>query len=181
MKTIDITIGHNCVTLQPVPRAELAAFIKHMQEIQAIWIEERFSTADAILRDDCWGHMEAIAAMLPTHDAPAVRGFPLGKLANDYAQLEQLFFGDASEAYDANYLDESAALQGFNLPLFKGCALLDLHRFEPKKKLIAAYSLYQEKSQKAQSKPKTSRSKAAATKTQTRSRTLSKASERKTA
>lgn len=177
-KTIDVKLSsQRVVTLQPVPRAVLSALEKQMLEIQAIWIEEGFSTADAIAREDCWGHMQAVAAMLPNHENPAVLGFDLMLLGNDYEQIERLFFGDTSQAYARDFVDQNAAIANFNLSLFEGCKIWELHRFEPKKKLMQASDLRisrsQAKSQQKPSAPEISRSKPVALRKPTRSPTSS--------
>ncbi|MEO0373215.1 MAG: hypothetical protein AAF329_01050 [Cyanobacteria bacterium P01_A01_bin.17] len=133
-----------------------------MLTIQAIWLEEAFSTASAVMREDCWTAMGKVAAMLPRFDNPAVSGFDLDLISNDYEQLERLFFGDASGAFDRVFLSQESAIANFNLAEFKGCALYELHRFEPKKQMIKASELRLAKSQKKPSARKMSRSKAAA-------------------
>ena len=172
--TLDITLSsQRVVTVQPVPRAVLSALEKLMLEIQRIWIEEGFSTADAIARSDCWGHMEDVAKMLPNHENPAVLGFDLSLLGNDYEQLERLFFGDASQAYSRDSVSEEHSLGLFNIALFEGCKIWHLHRFEPKKKLMQAVALRQERSQSEASPPPTSLSKPVALNRPTRSPTSS--------
>lgn len=170
-KTLDVRLSsaQRVVTLQPVARAVLPALEKAMVEIQSIWIEEGFSTADAIAREDCWSHMQKVAKLLPNHENPAVLGFDLDLLGNDYEQLEALFFGDASDAYSRDFVNQDAAIAHFNLSAFKGCKIWDLHRFEPKKKLMQASDLRQEKSQPQPSNQKTSPSKPAAIQKRTRS------------
>ena len=175
MKTISIVSHSKVFTAQPVPRASLSAFDMRMREIQAIWIEEGFSTADAIARDDCWEHMQAIAAMLPDHDNPVNVGVDLSLLSNDYHQLERLFFGDAEQAHNSLQAASNEAIATFSIDLFKGCALHELHCFEPKKKLLEAHELSQVKRQQKQSSPKMSRSKAVEMPRQTRSPTSSTA------
>jgi hypothetical protein len=169
MQTLDIILSQRVVTVQPVPRAVLSALEKAMLAIQEIWIEEAFSTADAIARSDCWGHMKTVAGMLPLAENPAVQGLDLELLSNDYEQLERLFFGDISGAYQRDYGDQEIAIAQIDISQFKGCDIWQLHRFEPKKKLMQANDLRREKSPPLPSEPKTSRSKTAATKKRTRS------------
>ena len=186
MATLDIILSsQRVVTVQPVPRAVLSALEKQMLEIQSIWIEEGFSTADAIARADCWGHMQTVAAMLPNYENPAVLGFHLDMISNDYEQIERLFFGDTSSAYKRDFADQEAAIANFNISLFQGCEIWHLHRFEPKKKLMQASVLRErrsrEKSQAEDLPQKTSQSKPVELKRPTRSPTSSMALERKRA
>lgn len=162
MKYIQVTLPSDSIKLRPVPRSKLASFETEMLTIQSIWLEEAFSTASAVMRDDCWGAMEKVAAMLPRFDNPAVSGFDLDLISDDYEQLERLFFGDATGAFDRVFLDQESAIANFNLAEFKGCQLYELHRFEPKKQILKASELRLERSQKKPSSRKTSRSKAAA-------------------
>lgn len=180
MKTLNVVASSKVFVVQPVPRAVLPAFESRMVEIQAIWLTEGFSTADAIARDDCWEHMLAIAAMLPSHENPVNVGVDLELLSNDYQQLERLFFGDASQAYEALRANKGDLLSSFSLDLFTGCLLYELHHYEPKKKLIEAEELRQVKPLLKPLGQKTSPLKVVATQTQTRSPILSTDLERET-
>lgn len=164
MKYLEVALPSDSIKLRPVPRSKLASFESEMLTIQAIWLEEAFSTASAVMRDDCWGAMGKVVGMLPRFDNPAVDGFDLDLISDDYEQLERLFFGDASGAFDRVFLDQESAIAQFNLAEFKGCQLYELHRFEPKKQILKASELRlsRVKSQKKPSARKTSRSKAAA-------------------
>lgn len=174
MQTLEIILSNQrVVSVQAVPRAVLSALEKEMLAIQEIWIDEAFSTADAIARSDCWEHMKTVASMLPNAENPAVTGIDLELLGNDYAQLEQLFFGDIAQAYSRDYGEQELAIAQIDISQFKGCDIWNLHRFEPKKKLIQANELRQEKSRQQPLDPKISRSKPAATKKPTRSPTSS--------
>jgi hypothetical protein len=173
VKTLNIVANSKVFTVQPVPRATLPAFESRMVEIQAIWLTEGFSTADAIARDDCWEHMKAIAAMLPSHENPVNKGVDLELLSNDYQQLERLFFGDASQAYEALRANKGDLLSSFSLDLFTGSLLYELHHYEPKKKLIEAEELRQVKPLVKPLGQKTSQSKVVEIAPQTRSPTLS--------
>ena len=99
-------------------------------------------------------------------------------ISNDYAQLEKLFLGDASQAYQAVKAAQSEVLASFSIDLFSGCTLYELHRYEPKKKLIEAHELSQGRPQKQTSSQKTSQSTVVAMPTQTRSLTSSMGSAR---
>lgn len=51
--------------------------------------------------------METVASMLPLAENPAVVGIDLELLGNDYEQLERLFFGDITQAYQRDYGDQA--------------------------------------------------------------------------
>lgn len=159
MKTIDIINPNgDRVTIQPVPRSKLQPIDGRLSRLSEIWIEERFSTGDVFAREDAWAEMQAIADMLPLQNDPALAWGRdgLDKIARDYEQLEALFLGDVSRAYDARKDlvlrslpdTNSNAIIAFEVEKFIGPKLLWLHEFEPVKKMVRAYN--------AQSTPETS-------------------------
>jgi hypothetical protein len=165
MKTLDIALPHETVTIRPVPRCNLAQLSKLLVELQAIWIEEEFSTGDTLAREDAWTKVQQIWGMLPTAaSASATLGSAaLDTLADDYEQLGLLFLGDPSKAWQGIEGGEGS-LATFNLDAFHGCKLWALHEVSPRKKLLAADQLRREKRPTEPSPQTTSRSKRAATK-----------------
>lgn len=158
MKTISIEYpgkDAKAIAIQPVSRHRLAALERHMVTLQSYWTEDSYSTADTIARPEAWAEMEAIAELLPLHDNPAA---PWGKdglahISNDYEQMERLFFG---------VQPKRDRMGQFNLQDFEGSLIYELHRYNPKKKLLDAVQLQEERSLTESLPQKTSRSKAAA-------------------
>jgi len=174
MKTLEIRLPQEVVIIRPVPRCNLAQLSKLLVELQAIWIEEEFSTGDTLAREDAWEKVKQAWVMLPTAASASVTlsSGALDAIADDYEQLGLLFLGDASKAWkglDGNEGDVAT----FQLDNFQGCKLWELHEVFPRKKLLNAYQLAQERSPAEPSPPTTSPSKRRATKQQTPSPTSS--------
>ena len=172
MKTLTIQIGDDTVTIRPVPRSRLGVLSEKLLQLQAIWIEEEFSTGDTLARPDAWALVKEVWAMLPIAATPdaCLSEVALGKLDSDYEQLAKIFLGDPSEAWQ-----QEGDIGTFNTDAFKGCELWALHEVSPRKKLLRADELRREKSRTETSPPKTSRSKPRATSTPTSSPTSSTA------
>ena len=157
MKTLEIKYPNGeAIAVLPVPRDRLCALEQLMVEIQSYWIEDQFSTADTIARHEVWAKMQQVAELLPTQVNASVcwgKG-GLDAIANDYEQLELLFFGDYKGALDH--------FNQFNVSQFAGASIYDLHRYNPKKKIQDAGQLERERNPIEELSPKTSRSKAAA-------------------
>ncbi|MEM6838154.1 MAG: hypothetical protein AAF609_15025 [Cyanobacteria bacterium P01_C01_bin.120] len=145
-----------------------------MIELQSIWIEERFSTGDAIARDDALDLMRRIWALLPLASDRSATYNPndIDYLADagEYEQLGALFFGDAESAYAGD-------IGTFDLNAFRGAELWKLHEVQSRKKLLAADELRQAKNQTESLPSATSPSSPAATATPTPSPTSSMDSE----
>jgi hypothetical protein len=175
MKTLDIKLPQETVTVRPVPRCNLAQLSKLLIELQAIWIEEEFSTGDTLARDDAWELVRQIWVLLPTAASANVTlgSAALDAIADDYEQLGLLFLGDPSKAWEG--VGSQGDVATFNLDAFQGCKLWWLHEVSPRKKLIAADQLRRERTPVEPSPQRTSRSKRAATTQPTPSPTSSTA------
>ena len=162
MKILDIKFPDSTEKIRPVSRAKLPILLRLLIEIQAIWIEEEFSVGDAIAREDCWDLISQVWILLPlaTSNKATLTPDSLELLSSDYEQLSNLFFGNVADAYDGN-------ISEFDLRKFEGCALLKLHEVSPRKKLLAADQLRQERSQRDLSNLEISQSPAVATQTET--------------
>lgn len=71
--------------------------------IQVIWFQEEFSTGEAIARPDVWELMIKVFGLLRVQGVDGVSP-TLDDLDGDYEQLADLFFGDATEAWNGEYL-----------------------------------------------------------------------------
>lgn len=151
MKTLNIRIGDDLVTIRPVPRSHLSIFSQKLLELQSLWIEEEFSTGDTLAREDAWALVRSIWGMLPIATTPqaCLAEGELDKLASDYEQLQQLFFGDPTAAWQG-------PLATFDLDAFQGCELWRLHEVNPRKKLIAAEESRKARLRQENSPPQTS-------------------------
>ncbi|MBD1871936.1 hypothetical protein H6F75_00430 [Nodosilinea sp. FACHB-131] len=151
MKTLDIRIGDELVTIRPVPRSQLSLLSQKLLELQSLWIEEEFSTGDTLAREDAWALVKALWGMLPIAATPEACLSPasLDKLASDYEQLQQIFFGDPTAAWQGS-------MATFDLDAFQGCALWRLHEVTPRKKLVLADELRRARLQPENSPPQTS-------------------------
>ena len=139
MRTLDVQLPNDSKrTIAPVPRSRLGHFSKLLIELQSIWVEEEFSTGDAIARDDVCNLMKEIWALLPcasdrgaTYSADDIDTL----LDNgDYEQLGALFFGNSNSAY-------TKSTGTFDLQAFQGAELWKLHEVQPRKKLQMADEL----------------------------------------
>lgn len=209
MKTLEIALPDGKVTVRPVSRAALPQLERLMVELQSYWIAEEFSTGDAIARPEVWDLMARVWTMLPLADQPAatLSRDSLERIDWDYEQLEALFFGDISKAWNSEYQvsindsEDKAPIQNYkgklvvpryldlawfavtgqvDINAFQGCAIWELHRVDARKKLISADELRKSspvKSPSAPSPPEMSPSPPAVTPKPTPSPTSSTASE----
>lgn len=133
MKTIAVAYpDETIVKLCPTPRKNLSALNQMILELTGTWVNQEFSTADVIMIDGMWSLMKSIIELLPRADKPGAFGCDLDLLDGDYIQLERLFF---CQSMDVN---SGQMIADFNLDQFKGGLILELHRFNGKKKLIQA-------------------------------------------
>jgi hypothetical protein len=136
IKPLLIECADKTLELLPVPRSKLPEMRAMFVELQAIWVGNGFGTGETVADDRAWELMSAIAAMLPHKDNPAVTGFNLEPLSNDYELLEKLFL--------ARFVDvgrEEAhgwTIATFDLDRFSGCSILTLHCMNPKSVLMDA-------------------------------------------
>jgi hypothetical protein len=143
-----LTIGlpERTIELHPAPRTQLQTLRNLLLELQCRWLELRFSTGELVAEDAAWAQMQACVALLPRSENPAVLGFDLDLISNDYAQLEQLFFADTA-VVQAEELHHWAILS-FDLDRFVGARIVRLHGFNPRSLLEAADALRLEREQK---------------------------------
>lgn len=120
-----------------------------MVELQSLWIELGFSTADLVADDHAWDLMGQVAKLFPRKDNPAIAGFDLELLQTDLIQIEQLFLTqDRSEIYA--YKVEDALVVNFYIDVFKGCRILEFCRFEPRMVVQDGHQLWQDRKAKAE-------------------------------
>ncbi len=137
MNTLPIKLPDgSTVEVLPVPISRLPYFEGLLIRVHQQWIEDEWSTGETMARPEIWDLMGQILELLPLASEPKAH---LGRnilddLQHDYAQLETVFFGDTREAYQGDGLQ-------FNISAFQGCKLWELHRIQPRKKLMQAHSL----------------------------------------
>lgn len=110
----------------PAPRGKVKELRSLFIELQSIWLANGFGVAETVADDRAWELMGEIARMLPRADNPAVTGFDLDSISNDYCLLERLFFNGA--IVDIVALQDVATF----LEQFKSCDILALHRMDPR-------------------------------------------------
>ena len=137
------------VELLPAPRSQLKVMRQYFVELQSYWIESVFSVADVASIERCWELMSKIGFMLPQAKNPAVVGLDLEALSNDYEQLETLFFcqGKTIEVEEVHGHSHTVFQATVNTDEFVAAAILNLHRFNPKRILEDAYGLSVERTQ----------------------------------
>lgn len=155
MQTLLVQYPTESVELLPVPRSRLRdrfdeqgklvsrGLREYFVELQSYWAEYVFSVADVAADDRCWELMSKIAFMLPNAKNPALSGFDLDILTNDYEQLETLFLCQGKNVEVEQVHNYSLAL--FNLDEFAGCKILNLHKFNPRRILEEADELRQQR------------------------------------
>lgn len=112
-------------------------------ELQSYWIEYVFSVGDVAGNDYCWETMSKIAFLLPQKDNPAVSGFKLDALSNDYEQLEKLFFcqGKTIAIEEVHGYEHNHFIATVNTDEFVAAAILNLHKFNPKRIIVEAWEM----------------------------------------
>lgn len=118
------------VELLPVARDRLLALRQKFVELHALWLGYACGVGDTVADPIGWRLLGEIAAMLPRRDNPAVCGFDLELISNDYALIELLFFAGASDV-SADDL-HGYSIVNFDMNKFRACKILDLHRLNPK-------------------------------------------------
>lgn len=162
MRELKIECPGDAIIVGPVPRSNLKALDSLLREIQSYWLQDEFSTGDAIARPEVWNAIAKLVDLLPRIDAPGTTGFDLQRIENDYDYLERLFFGRGVTV-------EQDGME-INVAGIQPCLLHQLHRYNSKKKLREADQLRlsrQVNPSTEKSPRKTSRSKAQASKKQT--------------
>lgn len=147
MKTLDITFGPGeVVAIAPVPIAKLEQIESRLVLIQSYWIQDQWSSGETLARPEVWAAIEEIWQRLPIAggDGATLPLTSLARLGSDYEQLERLFLGDAGAALSGNLTNLSGEVV-FDLKAFEGCALWELHRVNPKKKILEAYTLHSDR------------------------------------
>jgi hypothetical protein len=143
MKTLDIVFAPgDVVAIAPVPIAQLEQIESRLTLIQSYWIEDQWSSGETLTRPEVWGAIEEVWQRLPIAggNGATLTLSQLSRLGSDYEQLESLFMGDVGPALGSNITNLSGEVI-FDLKAFQGCKLWELHRVNPKKKIVEAYNL----------------------------------------
>ena len=150
MKSITLSSPKWTVILRPCTAKRFGQMDAVLREIVAIWLYEGKSTGDAIARDDFWSLVNQSLALLqiePKEGTPSTAAI-IEYLQSDPERLEQLFI---SQNYELQ--GYKADNQPRDIEVFDPSELIELHRFEPKKKLIEAYRLYLSMTKASQIEP----------------------------
>jgi hypothetical protein len=114
------------------PRVELRRLRSLFLDLQAIWVEYGFSSADLFTDPQAWHLVEDIA-----------RTFKFDAERLDFGQLEALFLTrDRVENEISAYKVDGKMVHSFYIDVFQGAQLLEFCRFEPRLIIQQAYEQY---------------------------------------
>lgn len=161
MKSYTLANGEKWrVIIRPAVAKNTARVDEISREILALWLSEGKSTGDLIGRDDFWAFVADLLALLQiqqSEGSPALSDI-VEYLQSDPLQVEQLLISQNHKLDGFKILDNKAR----DLEAWDPSVVIELHRFEPKKKLIEAYNRWllirQQESQTDQSQPPISQS-----------------------
>lgn len=129
MDTLKIQTPEQTIELLPVTRDNLKKLRGQLVKLAVHWICNEFAIGDCLLDKKCWTDMKAAISMLPRKDNPAVGWNDLDAIANDYKQMERLFF---AQDYDTRWVvGESGGFYRFNANEYKPSLLCEIHCFMP--------------------------------------------------
>lgn len=147
--SLTIIYPDKTISLLCPPRSTIKVIRGAFVELQSLWVEYGFSTADLIADDRAWQMMGNIANLFPRKENPAILGFDLEPLQTDMPQLEELFLTrDRSDIYA--YKSDDSLVVNFYIDVFKGCKILEFCRFEPRMVVQDAHALWLERKAKVE-------------------------------
>jgi hypothetical protein len=129
-----IQLPDTTIELLPVPRTHLIELRKCFLALHTAWLTATFSTGEVVASAEGWDLMKKIIALLPRKENPAVTGFDLETISNDYSQLQELFFFSETPPE----ILHSHATVTFNFDVFQPCQILSLHQINHKQLLMDA-------------------------------------------
>jgi hypothetical protein len=112
--------------LIPIPctdRETLTKLRSLLVEIQAVWFENLFDSGLTFSNPEVWEKMQTAICLLGRRDNPSQKGIDLKAIASDYNLLEQIFI---SKRWRVDEDGDQVLLDG---DTFKGCDLVQIHRF----------------------------------------------------
>ena len=131
------------VDLAPIPITERETLQKLkalLLEIQCVWIENGFDACETLSDLAIWQNCQIAVNLLGSKQNASLKGFDLATIASDYAELEAIFLTQGRSLYN----DENGAYV-FNLDIFRGCKLVELHRWSASARILDADKLRLEK------------------------------------
>ena len=122
--------------LAPIPITERETLQKLkalLLEIQCAWIENGFDACETLSDPVIWQNCQDAINLLGNKHNPSLKGFDLTMLTSDYAELEAIFLTQGRSLYN----NENGAYV-FNLDVFRGCKLVELHRWSASARILDA-------------------------------------------
>lgn len=158
LRTQPLTIGETAFL--PASPQNMSALKAKLVELQSFWLEMAFSTGEVVANERCWRLMQEAVDLLPRKDNPAMCGCDIAGIANDYAQLEALFFAETKDVQPEEL--HGWSLISFDLSKFSGCRLTRLNYLNPVRLIQEADALRVERGKKANEPISTERKRKAA-------------------
>ena len=131
------------VDLAPIPITERETLQKLkalLLEIQCAWIQNGFDACETLSDRDVWQNCQDAINLLGHKQNQSIKGFDLIVLASDYEELEAIFLTQGRSLYT----DENGAYV-LNLDVFRGCKLVELHRWSASARILDADKVRLEK------------------------------------
>lgn len=114
---------NNLIPIPCTDRAKLTKLRSLLAEIQAEWLNNLFDSGLTFSTPEVWAKMQKAICLLQRRDDPSAKGFDLKDIASDYDLLEQIFI---SKRWRYDEFGDQVLLDSDN---FKGCELVQIHRF----------------------------------------------------
>lgn len=134
-RALQVIVGDQEIQLLATDRSKLTELTSLLRDLLERWLLKAFSTGEVASDPESWDLMRRAVALLPRRENPATTGFDLDLLGNDYDQIEDLFFSDAS----SDPLDlHQWRVAAIDLDKYRGGKILALHRINPRELLLAA-------------------------------------------
>ena len=140
------------VDLAPIPITERELMQKLkllLLEIQCAWCENGFDACETLGDPAVWQNCQDAINLLGNRQNQSLKGFDLTTLASDYEELEAIFLTQGRSLYD----DADGAFV-LSLDMFRGCKLVELHRWSASARILDADRLRLERKEAAEKKAK---------------------------